>query len=93
MNRISHDTEPAPVRPPHGLTRAQLHAALDLLAEVRRMLGASVLHVDAFDVGPDVISTMIVDKACTYVRQTAESLHLELKCPGVEMDVFSGGGG
>lgn len=69
------------------MTRERLHSALHLLGEARRLLGASVLHVQAFDVGPDEIATMVLDGG--NVHDQGAQLQVQLQRPDVEVDVWS----
>lgn len=69
------------------MTRERLHSALHLLDEARRLLGASVIHVQAFDVGPDEIATMVADGG--HVKDQGDLVHVELQRPRVEVDVWS----
>lgn len=69
------------------MTPAKLHSALDLLAEVRRLLGASTLHVQVFDVNQDVIATIMVEGGI--VSQKPSWTTVELERPGVLLDAFA----
>jgi hypothetical protein len=57
-------------------TATQTHTVMNLLAEVRRILGADELHVEAHGVSRETIATLFADGARP--SHEADGLHAEL---------------
>lgn len=70
------------------MTKTQTHTVMDLLAEVRRMLGADELHVQAHGVSRDTIATLFIEGARATNNADGMRAELEDGLRGVVLDAL-----
>lgn len=70
------------------MTRTQSHTVMDLLAEVKKILGADELHVQAHGVSRDTIATLFIEGARASHNADGMKAELEDGLRGVVLDAF-----
>jgi len=72
------------------MTRERMRSVRDLLAEAKRLMGASELHVQFFDVPRDAMSTLLVEGAAVTNDAHGMTAAMDWRDESIVLDAFRG---